>query len=193
MKVSKMFLVIISFFFTFNAFSQTESSGRFNSLFSDYKAHKEGDILTIYIMEFSSGSNSSSTNTKNENNLSVASSSSGALDFIPLFGIGSKHGNEYKGDGKVSQNGQLRAKMSARIVDVTQSGNVKIEGKKVVEINGDKQTTVLTGWVRPEDITSENVVYSYNIANAEIQYKGKGVTNTSSKPGWVTRLINWIF
>ena len=59
------YLIIFS-----SAFSQTQTSGRFNSLFSDYKAHKEGDILTIYIMEFSSGSNSSSTNTKNENNLS---------------------------------------------------------------------------------------------------------------------------
>ena len=110
-----------------------------------------------------------------------------------LFGLSSKHGNEYKGNGSVSQNGQLRAKLTAIIKDVSESGNIMIEGKKVVEINGDKQTTILTGWVRPEDITSENVVFSYNIANAEIQYKGKGVASSSSKPGWVTRLINWIF
>ena len=162
-------------------------------MFSDYKAHKIGDIVTIHIVEFTTGSNNSTTNTKNENNFNISSGSSGVLDFIPLFGINSKHGNEYKGNGSVAQNGQLRAKLSAKIVDVTESGNVKIEGKKIVEINGDKQTTILTGWVRPEDITSENVVYSFNIANAEIQYKGKGVTSSSAKPGWVTRLINWIF
>jgi flagellar L-ring protein FlgH len=185
--------ISILFIFVANISGFAQNSSRFQSMFSDYKAHKVGDLLTIHIVEFTSGSNNSTTNTKNENSLSVSSSSTGALDFIPLFGIGSKHGNEYKGNGSVSQNGQLRAKLSATIKDVTESGNVMIEGKKVVEINGDKQVTILTGIVRPEDITSENVVFSYNIANAEIKYEGKGVASSSAKPGWVTRLINWIF
>lgn len=171
----------------------SQTSDRFTSFFSDYKARQVGDILTIYIVEFSSGSNSSSTNTKNENNLNVGTTSSGALSFFPLVGLSTKHGNEYKGDGRVAQKGQLRAKMSAQIVDISESGNIKIEGKKFVEINGDKQITILTGWVRPQDVTTDNVVYSYNIANAEIQYKGKGVTSSSAKPGLITKLINWIF
>jgi len=47
--------------------------------------------------------------------------------------------------------------------------------------------------VRPEDITSDNVVFSYNIANAKISYRGKGLVNTGQRPGILTRLINWIF
>lgn len=191
MKKLVFTVIFLPLLVNFALFAQTSS--RFNSMFSDYKAHQVGDLLTIYIVEFSTGSNSTTTNTKSENNLEVSSTSSGALDFIPLFGLGSKHGNEYKGDGRVAQNGQLRAKMSAQIVDMSENGNIKIQGKKIVEINGDKQITILTGWVRPEDITSDNVVYSYNIANAEIQYKGKGVASSSAKPGWITRLLNWIF
>lgn len=190
---SKTIILIFSLTLAVFSTAASQTSGRFNSFFSDYKAHQVGDILTIYIMEFSTGSNTSSTNTKNENNLNVGSTSSGALDFIPLVGLGTKHGNEYKGNGQVAQKGQLRAKMSAQIVDISESGNIKIEGKKLVEINGDKQTTILTGWVRPQDVTTDNVVYSYNIANAEIQYKGKGVTSSSAKPGLITKLINWIF
>jgi len=169
-------------------------SEKFNSLFSDYKAHQTGDILTIYIVEFSSGSNNSSARNKSENDLNVESSGGqGALKFIPLFGVSSKYGNEYKGEGQISQAGQLRAKMSARIVEVDQNGNIKIEGKKITEINGDKQTIVLSGWVRPEDITADNVVYSYNIADAQISYEGHGPASSAPKPGWITRLLEWIF
>jgi len=176
---------------------QAQNSGnaaRFRSLFSDYKAHSVGDLVTIYIVEFSSASNSSSANTKNSNQTEVSTSGSGVLkNFIPIFGFSGKYGNEYKGDGSVTQRGQLKAKLSARIVGVGPNGMLKIQGKKVLDVNGDKQTTVLTGWVRPEDITSENVVYSYNIADAQISYKGKGVAASGSKPGWITRIINWIF
>ncbi len=172
---------------------RAQENGRFQSLFSDYKAHRVGDLVTIYIVEFSSASNSSSANTKNENQASVSGSGSGALNFIPLFGMNAKYGNEYKGNGMVTQQGQLKAKMSAKIVEATASGMLKIEGNKILDVNGDKQVTVLTGWVRPEDITSENVVYSYNIADAQISYKGKGMSSSAAKPGWVTRIVNWIF
>ena len=163
------------------------------SLFSDYKAHRVGDLVTIYIVEFSSASNSSTANTKNQNQASVSTSGSGALNFIPVFGFSAKHGNEYTGNGSVTQRGQLKAKLSARIVEVGTNGLLKIQGKKVLDVNGEKQTTVLTGWIRPEDITSDNVVYSYSIADAEISYKGKGIATSGSKPGWVTKIINWIF
>ena len=185
-------LVLLGALWQSAAFGQ--NSARFQSLFSDYKAHSVGDLITIYIVEFSSASNSSSANTKNSNQTDVSTSGSGVLkNFIPIFGFSGKYGNEYKGDGSVTQHGQLKAKLSAKIVDVGSNGLLKIQGKKVLDVNGDKQTTILTGWVRPEDITSDNVVYSYNIADAQISYKGKGVAVSGSKPGWITRIINWIF
>ncbi len=164
------------------------------SLFADYKAHQVGDIVTIYIVEFSTASNSAASKTDNSNKSSLSSGGgSGALRFLPLFGADLKYGNSFEGKGETTQHGQLKAKMSAKIVERASSGILKIEGKKVVEINGDKQITVLTGWVRPEDVTTDNVVYSYNIADAQISYKGKGVVNAAQKPGWITKIINWIF
>ena len=177
---------------SFNTLS-AQNSNRFNSLFSDYKAHSEGDIVTIYIMEISSGSNSMSNSTKSENNLGVSTSATGKLDFLPSLGFNSRHGNEYKGKGSISQNGQLRGKLSARIVEVAPNGTLKIQGVREVEVNGDKQTTILTGWVRPEDITSDNIVYSHHIADAEIRYKGRGVASSATKRGLISKLIDFIF
>ncbi len=164
------------------------------SLFADFKAHQVGDIVTIYIVEFSTASNAASSKTDNSNKSGLSSGGgTGALKFLPLFGADLKYGNSFEGKGETTQHGQLKAKMSAKIVGKSPSGTLKIQGKKVVEINGDKQITILTGWVRPEDVTTDNVVYSYNIADAQISYKGKGVVNAAQKPGWVTKIINWIF
>jgi len=172
------------------SFSQVHSQ----SLFADYKAHGVGDIVTIYIVEFSTASNTASSKTDNSNKSGLTSGGgTGALKFLPLFGADLSYGNTFSGKGETSQRGQLKAKMSAKIVGQSPNGSLKIEGKKVVEINGDKQITVLTGWIRPEDISTDNVVYSYNIADAQISYQGKGVVNAAQKPGWITKLINWVF
>lgn len=187
-----VFISLVLLLFGFNSV-YAQNASRFNSLFSDYKAHNEGDIITIYIMEVSSGSNSMSNSSKSENNLGVSTSASGKLDFLPSLGFNSKHGNEFKGKGSISQNGQLRGKLSARIVEVAPNGTLKIQGVREVEVNGDKQATILTGWVRPEDISSNNIVYSHHIADAEIRYKGRGVASSAPKRGLITKLIDFIF
>jgi len=63
----------------------------------------------------------------------------------------------------------------------------------MVEINGEEQTTVLSGIVRARDIQSDNTVYSYLIADASIAYRGRGLVNDAGKPGILSRFINWLF
>ena len=52
---------------------------------------------------------------------------------------------------------------------------------------------MLTGMVRPRDISTGNVVYSTDIANAKIMYKGKGLVTSGSKPSILARLVSLIF
>lgn len=164
-----------------------------NSIFSDYKAHRVGDIITIHIIEFSSGANEARTNTDKQSVASAKGGGSNALDFIPLFGFDANDNLQFKGEGQTTRRGALRAKMSAVIKGVDHNGNLIIEGSREVEVNNEKQMTTLSGLVRPEDITADNVVFSYNIADAKINYKGKGTLSTTSRAGIFTRILNWIF
>lgn len=164
-----------------------------NSIFSDYKAHRVGDIITVHIIEFASGANESRTNTDKQSLASAKGDGSGALKFIPLFGFEASDQLQFTGEGQTTRSGVLRAKMSAVIKAVDRNGNLLIEGSREVEVNNEKQMTTLTGLVRPGDITADNVVFSYNIADAKIQYRGKGALSTTSRAGIFTRLLNWIF
>jgi len=169
------------------------SSAAVPSLYSDNRAHRVGDVVTIYIVEFATGSNSSTTTTDKQTTASASGKGSGALKFLPVFGMEGGTASSFNGNAKTARNGVLKAKMTARITAVDDNGNFVIEGSREVTVNSDRQLTVLKGTVRPEDITSDNVVFSYNIANAKISYRGKGLVNTGQRPGILTRLINWIF
>jgi len=70
---------------------------------------------------------------------------------------------------------------------------LKLEGQRKVVINGEEQTTVLSGVVRRTDILSDNTVFSYLISDATISFKGRGVVDQASKPGYISRFINWLF
>ena len=164
------------------------------TLYSDHRAHGVGDIVTIEIVEVSSASNEASTELSKEHDSSMdLSAGTGALDFIPMAGYNTSNSNEYSGEGKTSRKGNLKAKITAVIKDILPNGNLLIEGSRIVEINGEKQITVLTGVIRPADITPANTVYSYNIAEAQITFKGSGSVQTSQRPGFFAKIVNWIF
>jgi flagellar L-ring protein precursor FlgH len=170
-----------------------ENNVTYASMFTDLKARKVGDIVTVEIIEFSNAESRARTQTDMEDKASFSNQATGDLDFLPLFNIGTNVNNEYDGQGRTSRQGSLRAKITATIIAVDSSGNLEIEGTRSVNINGERQLTTLRGTVRPQDVTSDNIVYSYNISNAQITYSGKGMLQDAHKPGILTRIINWIF
>jgi flagellar L-ring protein FlgH len=163
------------------------------TLFSDHRARSVGDIITIEIVEIAQASNESSTETKKEQSNDISTSGSGALDFMPIAGMNSDIKNDYSGEGKTSRKGNLKAKITARITNTLPNGNFIIEGSRIVDVNGEKQTTILTGVIRPQDITPQNTVYSYNIADAQITYTGRGAVQDAQRPGIFARFVNWLF
>jgi flagellar L-ring protein FlgH len=164
------------------------------NLFSDQRAIKIDDILTIQIIESAKANTEAKTNTDKEQSVAVQSGGgSGSLSFIPAFGASAGSKVTHAGQGATSREGSLVATVSARVLKVLDNGNLVIEGSKVVEINDEKGLIKVSGTVRPRDIQQNNVILSSNIADAQITYSGKGVVNSAHRPGLIMRIINWIF
>lgn len=173
--------------------AQTDSTTRHISLFTDEKSLNIGDIVTVYIMEFSSGSNQATVTSKKKNG--VGFEGAGGGDFassFPSMGFEFAKTKDLDGKGSTIQQGNLTGKISAVITEAVSPTVLKIEGQREVEVNGDKQTIKLSGLVRTQDINSSNIVYSYNIANAKISYKGKGPASGGKNHWWIFRLFGWI-
>lgn len=181
-----------------------------NSLFTDNKARHVDDIITIVIDEYSSGINSADTTTSRDTkNLAGISSLLGMEKYIarrnrdltngdietggllPSIQVGGSSKNSLTGKGKTSRDSKLKAKITARVVRVLPNGNLSIEGRRRLTVNAEDQYIVVSGIIRPEDITSSNVISSQYIADAKIVYTGKGVINDKMRPGWLTRVVDW--
>jgi flagellar L-ring protein FlgH len=164
------------------------------SIYNAHRAMRVDDILTVLITESAKAGSQSGTNTNKQNEMGVEGvKGSGLLKFIPSFGASGSSKVSYDGKGGTSREGSLVAKISARVTKVLDNGNLVIEGSKIVEINEEKEIIKVNGIVRPQDIESNNIIYSYNIADAQIMYSGKGTASTGQRPGLLARIINWIF
>lgn len=164
------------------------------NLYSDHRAMRNDDILTVMIVEQAKAGSESKTNTSKENSMGLkGGGGSGALGFVPDFGVSGSNSVAYDGKGGTSRQGNLVATISARVIKVLDNGNLVIEGSKVVEINDEKEIIKVTGVVRPQDIQKNNIVYSSSLADAQITYTGSGEVNNGRRPGILARFLNWIF
>lgn len=183
---------------------------RANSLFTDNKARYVNDVVTIVIDESSTGGNSADTKTSKDASLSAGITSFLGLEkFIarrnkdltdgdiftggsePSIKIAGSSKNSLAGKGATSRDGILKAKITARVIEVLENRNLVIEGRRQLMVNAENQYIVITGIIRPEDITSDNMISSQYVADARIVYTGNGVINDKMRPGWLTRTIDW--
>jgi len=148
------------------------------------------DILTIIIVESAKAGSESKTNTSKGTDVEF---NAGSSKLVPPIAFGASNSAKYDGKGATSRSGSLSATVTARVIKVLDGGNLVIEGSKTVEINQEKEIIKISGVVRPQDIQKNNIVYSTSIADAEITYAGNGAVNTAARPGFFTRLANWLF
>lgn len=159
------------------------------SLFSDHSALEVGDIVTVLIVETSTASKATltKTNTSTQNN-------AGSLDKLDFFGKwGLDVSNSSVGEGSTARRGDLQARITVEITEVTPTGLLQVEGTRSVLVNGEEEKIILRGTLRPEDIQPDNSVLSTYLANASIEYSGEGVLASAERPGFVTRIFNWLF
>ncbi|OYV87437.1 MAG: flagellar basal body L-ring protein [Ignavibacteriae bacterium 37-53-5] len=164
-----------------------------NSLFSDYKAARVGDAVTVLVTEENSASKDASTNTTRQSTIGANGAASYGTANLPSGGVQIGTDNEFKGTGSTSEKGSVQATVSAQVVKVDQYGNLQIQGSRLISINGQDQVIKVSGIIRPSDIQPDNTIYSSQISDARIIFEGSGSINQSQSPGWLTKLFHWLF
>jgi flagellar L-ring protein FlgH len=191
-RISQISLVAMMLLLAATAAAQDLRANIGRSLFSDQKANRTGDAVTILVVESSSATNGAKTSTSRESNLSFsANNSSGTGSGLDMSaGLGT--GSGFKGEGSTASNGSIRAKISARVDSILANGNLVLNGNRTITINGEEQTIRISGIVRPSDIQADNSVYSFNISDAVIVFEGNGEVSRVQGPGWLTKFLHWI-
>lgn len=164
------------------------------SMFADKRAAAVGDILTIVVQENSSANKNNETKTEKNSSWTAAIASFLYPGFMQYKGsapaIQYNSDLKHDGTGAINNSETIVAQVAVKVMDVQPNHNLVIEGKRETSFAGERQTIVLHGVVRPEDITSSDTVMSYNVADATIQIVGKGTVSDSQNKGWFTRIVD---
>ncbi|NOY60353.1 MAG: flagellar basal body L-ring protein FlgH [Calditrichaeota bacterium] len=165
-----------------------------SSLFTDHRAKQVGDVVTILIVEYSSAQSEANSKSSKISDHSFSSTGGAkSLAYMPLYGLKGQFKNGFDNGASTSRKGSLTGKITATITKVNENGNLVIDGLREVTVNGEKEKIGISGTVRPEDVRSDNTVYSYNVANARILYQGKGLVDKGQRAGILDKLLGWIF
>ncbi len=175
------------------------------SLFEDNKARRLNDLLTVKIVENISGSGDADTSlsksSETETGITELLGIPTDLNLENLYGKGntfspsvnSQFDMSFQGSGKTSRKSRLIGTVTAKVVEVMPNGNLRIEGRKEIILNNERQILIISGIVRPEDIESDNTVLSTRLTDTKIYYLGKGVIQEVQSPGWLGRIINRVW
>ena len=164
-----------------------------NNIYSDSKAHRVGDIISVILSESTQAKKNAKTELKGNNSTS--------LD--PVLGLGGlpvtvggeslqfsvSQDTNFKGDSKADQGNSLSGNISVHVLKVLANGNLMIRGEKWLTLNNGDEYIRLTGVIRSKDINSNNTILSNKVANARIQYAGTGAFADLNEQGWLSKFF----
>lgn len=159
-------------------------------VYEDRPDYTIGDIVTVLIEEDSSAVQSANTQSNQESEVG-ASPGIGIFNFIKAFSLG--YSDQDSADGQTQRQGILEASITAQIIERLPNGNLKIIGQKKIKVNNEEQTIKLDGIIRPGDISLDNKISSQKVANASIEFDGKGDVAHKQKTGVLSWLFGWLF
>lgn len=173
-----------------------------NYLFSDQRALLPNDVVTVRIREESSAFSDAKTDLSSESDVRVGidammgflkalEQANPNLDRSHLIGASSQ--NSFLGKGATSRRGDVKAVVPAIVRKVLHNGALFVEGHRVILVNDEEYHFYISGVVRPIDIDGSNSVDSSKIADAQIEFTGRGTVSEKQGPGWFARLLNWIW
>ncbi|MCP3901291.1 MAG: flagellar basal body L-ring protein FlgH [Desulfobacteraceae bacterium] len=179
-------------------------SGQSRFYFEDTKASMVGDTVVVDIVENSSSNMTVSTESSRKSGIKIGIPSFfGKVAKIaerydisdPSSLVETSYDSSLEGEAESGRAGQVTASIAARITEVLPNGNLSIFGRRAIKANNETQYIIVSGVVRPEDISSDNRVQSISLADSRIEYYGEGVLADKQRPGWGVRLLDnlWPF
>jgi len=182
------------------------SENRGITLYPDRRARKVGDIVTVRIVEDPEAELKANTKASRKSSIDAQLKLFGYMKALAeknprlaqdpgeddLIKVGL--GMSFDGKGSSDRQGHVKAYISAVVVNALPNGNLSIHGRREIKVNNETQYITLSGIIRPEDISpSTNEISSTYVANARITYSGAGILADKQKPGWLGRIIDYVW
>lgn len=171
-----------------------------DSLFSDRRASRSGDILTVVIeiddsAEFSNSSERSRSGSESSSIAGLLGIPQRLDSILPegasaAEAVNTTGASTFNGQGNTARNEKLTLRVAATVVDELPNGVLRIEGVQEVRVNFEMRELLISGYVRPIDISRQNEITYDKIAGAQISYGGRGQITDVQQPRYGQQIVD---
>jgi flagellar L-ring protein precursor FlgH len=154
------------------------------AFFKDQRATQVGDILTVVINlndQAKLENETTRTRTGSENSgINNAFGFESQLQKILPHGantaslLDASSASSSDGHGKIARTDQVNVNIAMLVTQVLPNGNLVVMGHQEMRVNYDVRDLQITGVIRPLDISSTNNITLDKIAEARVNYGGRG-------------------
>lgn len=159
--------------------------------FEDRRARAVGDVLQVVLKE-STAANRSIGNQASRDSTVELTVEPGAAGTSPL-GKALKGANlnagakmDFQGAGASSARNAFTGVLMVMVTQVLSNGNLVVSGEKQIAIGAEEEVIRFSGIINPSDLTN-NSVLSTQVADARLEYRGRGIGDDATRPGWLSR------
>jgi flagellar L-ring protein precursor FlgH len=169
-------------------------------LFSDLRARKIGDTVTvkIFMKDKASIANDSERKRDASNSLDLGFTYGATSSDITIANGGALGGSadsktKTKSEGGIERSEKIELLLAAVVSDILPNGNLVISGSQEVRVNFEMRVLNVAGIIRPLDISADNTIAYEKIAEARIAYGGRGRLMEVNQPPWGQQLVDDVF
>jgi len=155
------------------------------------RASRVGDPVTILLVESTTASKTVASKSNKSGGASITPPSAGPLSVNP-DALKASSNSTFNGQGNATQTSSLASTLSVTIAEVRPNGTALVRGEKRMLLSQGNEWIQFSGIVRLIDIDLENRIPSSRVADAHIEYSGKGALQRASKQGWLGQFFNMI-
>ena len=171
-------------------------------LFTDQRAYRVNDLVVVRVEEVADAQRKADTDIARNSGFSAdisaflkASNANAFTVAQPAIDgkLAANSATTFGAQGSTSRSERLQANVPSLVKKVLPNGNLFIEGSRVVLVNAEENHFYISGVVRPIDIDQANTIKSGLIAEAEVEFTGRGVLTDNQRQGWLSRFFGWIW
>ena len=168
------------------------------SFLGDQRASRKGDILTIRInVDDRAQVGNTTSRTRAGSESAGLASLLGLQKLLPANGADLKASADSKststGGGDIDRSERIDMTVAAIVTDVLPNGNLVLRGRQEMRVNYELRELIVTGIVRPQDVSRDNSVPHAKIAEARISYGGRGQISDAQQARWGQQIYDALF
>lgn len=169
------------------------------SMAGDKTARNVGDLVSVLISEVQDVRNEEKSDlTKTSDlNYQLVNFDVKPEAFNPLPQMTTSKADDFSGEATVEKSGNFRARLTAIVMDTLPNGNLVLQGRREIRIDGETKVIEFSGIVRRFDVRQDNTILSELVADARVSYSGSGpMARTTRRVGlsnWLQKAADWVW